>query len=109
MLVFFLIISSLHDVAALCKTYATNYEGSEDVSLWKNGIIFASCGMEPVNPNDQGGMLAVDLSGEDPQIHDMTLLNMPAGFQYRPHGIYIDNATDRVFVINHDPMAQRER
>ena len=53
-------------------------------------------------------MLAVDLTGTEPNVVEMHLMNVPADYHMIPHGLYIDNATDRLFVISHDHVTEEE-
>lgn len=109
MFILLLIIANLHrDVMGVenCRVYGS-HEGSEDVSLWQDGIAFVSSGL--YTSKTQGGlMLAVDLSRDDIGLYEMTLRNMPDGFGFRPHGIYIDNSTQRVFAISHSDQLKEE-
>ena len=83
------------------------YHGSEDASLWRDGIAFVSSGL--FISEQPGLMLALDLNAEavvEPV--EMELRNMPAGFGFRPHGMHIHNATQRVFVISHSDLVEEE-
>ena len=83
------------------------YEGSEDASLWRDGIVFISTGLFP-SPTQGGLMLAVDLGLDEIELVELELQNMPSGFGFRPHGMYIHNATQRLFVISHSDALEEE-
>jgi hypothetical protein len=56
-------------------------------------------------------MLAV-VDAEDaatpPRIHEMELVGMPSDFNFRPHGMFLDNATQRLFVVSHGDANDEE-
>jgi hypothetical protein len=83
------------------------YEGSEDASLWRDGIAFISTGLFP-SPTQGGLMLAVDLDLDTIELVELELRGMPEGFGFRPHGMYIHNATQRLFVISHSDLLEEE-
>jgi hypothetical protein len=91
--------------AQRCERYG-EFEGSEDVSLWRDGIAFVSSGMKP-SPTQGGLMLAADLSGDEVKLSKMELRDIPDD-GFRPHGIYIDNSTQRVFAISHSDLLEEE-
>jgi hypothetical protein len=87
------------------------FEGSEDATLWRDGVALVSSGLFP-SPTQGGLMLAVDLKTITPQgrptIREVELVGVPMGFGFRPHGIYIDNATQRLFAISHSDELEEE-
>ena len=91
----------------------TNYfnciAASEDLTIWRHNIVFAgsNCGANDYLQNP-GKMLAVDLTGTEPNVVEMHIMNVPADYHLIPHGLYIDNATDRLFVISHDHVTEEE-
>jgi len=90
-----------------CTTYGT-LEGSEDVSLWNNGIAIVSSGLLP--SETQGGlMFGLDLASTEVELNQLELRDIP-DFGFRPHGIYIDNSTapERLFAISHSDMLEEE-
>lgn len=92
--------------ASACAFYG-HYEGSEDASLWRDGIAFVSSGLFP-SPTQGGLMLAVDLNMDAIELVELELRGMPEDFGFRPHGMYIHNATQRLFVISHSDMLEEE-
>ena len=93
------------------------YQGSEDISLWRDGLAFVSSGLERKPgetrwpPTSQPGMmLALNLSVTDrlPELQPLQLKNMPAHFGFRPHGMHIDNVTNRVYTVSHSADNQEE-
>lgn len=101
---------------AMCSRHG-HYQGSEDISLWRDGVAFVSSGLQR-KPNEtrwppttQPGMiLALNLSVTDrsPELQPMHLANLPSGFGFRPHGIHIDNVTGRVYAVSHSPIRRQE-
>lgn len=94
--------------SALSCTKHGEFEGSEDVTLWKAGLAFVSSGLERSTPRlpigKQGGkMLMVDLrsSGPMPVLHELNISGMPADLSFHPHGLHLDNATQRLFTVCH--------
>jgi len=85
---------------------AGDEQGPEDVTFWRNGIALASsCLFSEV---ECGAILAVTLDTEDPQVSKVVLEGMLGEFGFRPHGIYLDNATQRLFVVSHSEVRQEE-
>jgi hypothetical protein len=109
------LLLALHWVASVsasapssCAKYG-EFEGSEDSTLWKAGLAFQSSGLERM-PSDgrlpvghQGGkMLMVDLrSDAAPVVHDLNISGIPADFSFHPHGLHLDNVTQRLFAVCH--------
>ena len=90
-----------------CEKFG-EFEGSEDSTLWKAGLAFQSSGLEiapgkrlPVG--HQGGkLLMVDLRSDDePAVHELAISGIPADFSFHPHGLHLDNATQRLFAVCH--------
>ena len=58
-----------------------------------------------------GALLAVDLktgkTGE-PTVHNMTLKDLPSSMGFRPHGLHIDNVSQRVFAVSHSTLLREE-
>ena len=84
---------------AACERIGS-YEGSEDITLWRGGVAFISSGLFP-SATQSGLLLAIDLGAPRPAPREVELRGVPAGFGFRPHGLYLDNATQRLFVISH--------
>ncbi len=101
-----LVIGSLALTAhAACERYGT-FEGSEDATLWRDGIVLLSSGLNP--SQTQGGlMLGLDLSGDEPVLTDLVIRGMP-DYGFRPHGITLDNVTQRVYAISHSDVLEEE-
>lgn len=90
-----------------CISYG-NFEGSEDATLWKAGLVLQSSGLErspggrlPVST--QGGkVLMVDLrSDAAPALHELNISGIPPDLSFHPHGLHLDNATQRLFAVCH--------
>ena len=77
--------STVAPAATACAFYG-NYEGSEDASLWRDGIAFISSGLFP-SPTQGGLLLAVDLNMDTIELVELELRGMPDGFGFRPHGM----------------------
>lgn len=94
-------------LAPHCRQLA-HYEGSEDASLWRAGLAFQSSGLVP--STTQGGLLLlVNMSGDgDPRVQPMELRNLSSSLGFRPHGIHIDNATQRVYAVSHSDLLEEE-
>eukprot|EP01043_Picozoa_sp_COSAG02_P041128 COSAG02_NODE_3386_length_6833_cov_57.757945_7_plen_123_part_00 len=92
--------------APACAFYG-DYEGSEDASLWRDGIVFISSGLFP-SPTQEGLMLAVDLNMDAIELVELELRGMPESFGFRPHGMYVHNTTQRLFVISHSDTLEEE-
>jgi hypothetical protein len=102
-------IGESRNAAAPCFFVGT-YEGSEDISLWRNGVAIASSGLFP-SETQPGLMLSIDLQppvGTRPTVRTVELRGVPAGFGFRPHGLFIDNSTQRLFVISHSEQLEEE-
>jgi len=90
------------------------FQGSEDVSLWRNGVAFVTSGLERkpgvVPPTTQPGMmLALNLTGDQtPRLAPMDLHGVPPDFDFRPHGMHIDNSTQRLYTVAHSPTQRQE-
>lgn len=90
--------------------YVGTWEGSEDISLWRDGVALASSGLFP-SATQAGVMLSIDLQppvGSRPTVREVELRGVPEGFGFRPHGLFIDNATQRLFVISHSEELEEE-
>ena len=58
-----------------------------------------------------GALLAVDLKTDktgEPSVHNMTLKDLPSSMGFRPHGLHIDNVSQRVFAVSHSTLLQEE-
>ena len=97
---------ALNATARAQCSFVGTYHGSEDASLWRDGIALVSSGL--FISEQPGLMLALDLNAEAVEPVEMELRNMPAGFGFRPHGMHIHNATQRVFVISHSDLVEEE-
>jgi len=84
---------------------------SEDFTLFKDGIVFASSGdlyslfnTGLANAVD-GAIFAIDLnSGEAHSIEPPKLLQIegfPEGKRFQPHGIFFSNRTSRLYTVSH--------
>lgn len=84
-----------------------SFEGSEDATLWRDDVVFLSSGLYP--STTQGGLiLSLDLSGVDPLLTGMTLVGLPHELGFRPHGIALDNTTQRLYAISHSDALEEE-
>ena len=93
--------------ASACASYG-EFEGSEDATLWRAGLAFQSSGLERppqghYPASTQGGkILMVDLrSDAAPVLHDLDISGIPADFSFHPHGLHLDNKTQRLFTVCH--------
>ena len=44
----------------------------------------------------------VDLRSDDePAVHELAISGIPADFSFHPHGLHLDNATQRLFAVCH--------
>jgi len=102
-----MLLHSSASSSSSCTKYG-EFEGSEDSTLWKGGLAFQSSGLErapfsrlPVG--HQGGkMLMVDLrSDATPVLHELNISGMPADLSFHPHGLHLDNVTQRLFAVCH--------
>ena len=86
--------------------------GSEDLALWKHGLLFISSGdLATVFEHggagvaSPGGMYVMNVSGPTERWEPvrMHLRGLPQedGVAFQPHGIFVSNATDRLFVVCH--------
>merc|ERR1712130_216054 len=48
-------------------------------------------------------------SGDNATLETLIIQNLPSGIGFRPHGIYIDNSTQRLFVISHSETLKEEQ
>jgi len=90
-----------------CASYG-EFEGSEDATLWKRGLVLQSSGLERspggrLPASTQGGkVLLVDLrSDAAPALHDLEIRGLPPDLSFHPHGLHLDNATQRLFAVCH--------
>ena len=86
-----------------CASYGS-YSGSGDVTLWRHGLAFVSSGLYA--RNQSGAILVADTRGPTPTVQAAPMFGEPEGF--RPHGIFLHNATNRLFVISHNELCERE-
>eukprot|EP00457_Paulinella_chromatophora_P009386 gb/GEZN01009452.1/.p1 GENE.gb/GEZN01009452.1/~~gb/GEZN01009452.1/.p1 ORF type:complete len:415 (-),score=38.76 gb/GEZN01009452.1/:82-1302(-) len=77
--------------------------GSEDLAHLGGGIFLISSGdLHHLFNGDaatRGGIFGVDLSS--PSHWPVPIENYPQGLPFQPHGIYLSNATQRLFVLTH--------
>lgn len=96
----------------MCATVGTekygDFDGSEDGSIWRDGLVLFSPGMSVLRA--WPGFELVNLTGKTPSARPVPLLEMP-----RPerrliaHGFSIDNSTNRVYLLTHDVRSVLER
>lgn len=79
--------------------------GSEDITHYKNGIMFVSVGDlgkvfagEAYTP---GSMVTLDLSQSPPKATKCKISGFPKDIPFQPHGIYFSNATQRLYAVSH--------
>ena len=111
-----LIFATLEIVNARhCQTYG-NYAGSEDATLWRNGLVLQSSGLErpPQYPpsNQTGAILGVELGTSSavpiPRLHRLKIHGIPDDLDFRPHGLHLDNATQRLYAVCHAAVQREE-
>ena len=99
-----------------CETFGT-YDGSEDSTLWRHGLALQSSGLErpsryPVS-NQTGAILGVELDPASlPRVRRLNISGLPQDLDFRPHGLHLDNATQRLYASEQHERAeqvQRER
>jgi hypothetical protein len=109
---------------ALCELFALQeHLSNEDLTLWRDGIFFGTSGLFSIEGDincvagggttcvdrvQQGGIVAIDVSGPAPDIWDVAIDDVPPDYHLRPHGLFLDNATQRLFVVNHDETRREE-
>lgn len=102
-----LIFTLLHvAVGSNCKLYGT-YESSEDASLWVGGIAFQSSGLHR-STTQLGLLYAVNLTGDEPTLENLQLQGVPDGMGFRYHGLHVDNASQRLYVVSHSDTLEEE-
>jgi len=96
------------DCAAVGSDILSN---SEDLTYFKDGIIFASAGdignlfKHGIDGVEKGKIFAVDLntiqglSMETPK--EIPLLNFPKGRRFQPHGLYYSNRSNNLYAVSH--------
>ena len=97
-----------------CQTYGS-YAGSEDSTLWRSGFALKSSGLErPAQyppSNQTGAILGVELSTASavpaPRLHRLSIRGIPHDLDFRPHGLHLDNTTQRLYAVCH-AAAQHE-
>ena len=76
-----------------------DFEQSEDVSVWKENLLFVTSGMVPQAKQQGGKILAVDLAanaGKMPELVEIKVSGVPDDYVWSAHGMYIENATQRL-------------
>jgi len=82
------------------------YKGTEDVTLWKEGIALLGYGFE--GSGSSGGVLGVDFSQDPPHYDALSLHGVPADYDLSPHGLYIDTHLQRLYIVSHSDSTQDE-
>lgn len=104
-----------------CAALGPSYDGSEDVSILRNGLVLFSIGLrmkDPGRSTTQGSILAVNTATDPPTYSNITIEKgrneCDDVFEtFRPHGIYVSNSTTtndedddegiaRLFVVSHE-------
>ena len=83
------------------------FEGSEDVTLWKAGLAFVSSGLVP-SATQRGLILLLNLTGHIPSLWPLPLRNLSSTFGFRPHGLHLDNKTQRLYAVSHSAILEEE-
>jgi hypothetical protein len=90
-----------------CHTFGHLYEGSEDATLWRAGLAFVSSGLLP-STTQPGLILLANLTGDLPSLQPVTILNLSLTFGFRPHGLHLDNVSQRLFAVSHSADLEEE-
>ena len=108
--------------AAKCYEIGPCVHGSEDVSLYREGFVFVSVGLQmEANENEVefGSIMGIQIINENDgveiQYQNLTIEANKMPKYFRPHGMFIANASidddslddttrDRLFVISHESM-----
>lgn len=95
---------------AVCRTqHGRLFEGSEDATLWRAGLAFMSSGLVP-SPTQGGLILLANMTSTSlaPTIEALPIQNMSSDFGFRPHGLHLDNVTQRLYAVSHSDLLQEE-
>lgn len=105
-----------------CHALTPHYDGTEDISVLRDGMALASIGLQIFTQiGVTGAIMGIDTTTDPPSYANLTILSgnnnnnnsisMPESF--RPHGIYIANVTTdtdddnnpRLFVVSHENVS----
>lgn len=88
--------------------------GTEDMALYKNGIALLGSGDlgarllygywpggEVTDISEDGGVFAIDMKQFPATVTEVPIVGLPDGISFAPHGIYLSNATQRLYVVSH--------
>ena len=95
--------------ATKCKKYGS-YHGSEDGTIWRDGLVLQTSGLFP-KIGDSGGLIfGVDVRNNEPALTTLEMLNMPkpSKLSFRPHGLYLDNSSSLLYTVCHDDLNKQE-
>ena len=93
---------------------------SEDLDLYTNDVLFVSTGMNGpdgggvdrsnvTEPYTLGGIYLLDLSNQDSPIFARAKISgLPSSLNFRPHGIFYDENSNRLLVVSHNEQEQEE-
>jgi hypothetical protein len=97
-----------------CSTFG-NFDGSEDATLWRAGLAFQSSGLERPFPrypkSTQSGeilLVSLPIAGGAPSVTSVPFFHMSSNFGFRPHGIHLDNLTQRMYAVSHSTLQHEE-
>ena len=99
--------AAAHYSAASNCTARWQYEGSEDVTLWRAGLAFVSSGLVP-SPTQLGLILLLNLTARVPSLEPIHLHNLSDSFSFRPHGLHLDNTSQRLYAVSHSATLHEE-
>ena len=98
-------------------------KGSEDIVHFRDDIYFVSTGLYGENPPPPtaeaangddgehyklGGIYILDTSSEPPTLQRAKISGLPTSLNFRPHGLFLDYESDRLFVVSHNNEEKEE-
>jgi len=91
-----------------------NLTTSEDIALWKDGVVLVGSGEtvaqlwigdfsgpQGIFAYAPGKVFSVDLKQSSPALTEVPIEGIPEGISFHPHGIYLSNASSRLYTVSH--------